>query len=146
MGAGDPIQKDDPVLGPGHISILDCSLLGSTPVFLRWMMHCLNLKNKLGEMGLFGDYSFWGPSLAFGSHPCFAYRAVTQGCELFVTQNEVYKSYQSEPKSPGEQIWGTLAHLYFYSFLPLVPSRVIFDSSKVWGNLILNIAFCVQFY
>lgn len=32
MGAGDPIQKNDTVPWPGHISILDCSLLGSAPV------------------------------------------------------------------------------------------------------------------
>lgn len=31
MGAGDPIQKNDTVPWPGHISILDCSLLGSAP-------------------------------------------------------------------------------------------------------------------
>lgn len=32
MGAGDPIQKSDTVPWPGHISILDCSLLGSGPI------------------------------------------------------------------------------------------------------------------
>lgn len=32
MGAGDPIQKNDTVPWPGHISILDCSLLGCAPV------------------------------------------------------------------------------------------------------------------
>lgn len=32
MGAGDPIRKNDTGPWPGHISILDCSLLGSAPV------------------------------------------------------------------------------------------------------------------
>lgn len=64
------------------------------------MMHCLNLKNKLWKIGLLGDYSFWGQSLAFGSLPYFTYREVIQGCELFVIPSEVFKSYQSEPKSP----------------------------------------------
>ena len=32
MGAGDPIQENDTVPWPGHISILDCSLPGSAPV------------------------------------------------------------------------------------------------------------------
>lgn len=66
-------------------------------------MHCLNLKNKLWKIGLCGDYSFWGHILAFGSHPYFAYRAVIQGCELFVIRNEAFKRYQSEPKSPGNR-------------------------------------------
>lgn len=74
-------------------------------------MHCLNLKNKLWKIGLFGDYSFWGHILAFGSHPYFAYRAVIQGCELFVLPGEVFKSYHSEPKSLGNRFEAHLSIL-----------------------------------
>lgn len=78
-------------------------------------MHCLNLKNKLWKIGLFGDYSFWGHILAFGSHPYFAYREVIRGCELFVIPNEVFKSYQSKPKSQGNKFGDHLS-----TFIPIV--------------------------
>ena len=78
-------------------------------------MYCLKLKNKLWRIGLFGNFSFGGHILAFGSHPYFAYRAMIQGHEVFVIPKEVYKSYQPEPKSPGNRFGDHLS-----IFIPVV--------------------------
>lgn len=53
--------------------------------------------------------------MAFGSHPYFAHRAMVQGLEVFVIPKEVFKAYQSEPKSPGNRFEDHLS-----IFIPVV--------------------------
>ena len=107
-------------------------------------MHCLNLKNKLWKTGLFGDYSFWGHILAFGSHPYFAYRAVIQGYELSVIPNEVFKSYQSEPKSPGNR-FGDHLSIFIPIAFSLWPFQPWFLNPLSLGQPHIMII-CVQFF
>lgn len=96
-------------------------------------MHCLNLKNKLWKTGLFGDYSFWGHILAFGFHSYFAYRAVIQGCELFVIPGEVFKSYQSEPKSPRNRFEDHLS-IFILIIFSLWPFQTWFLNLPSFGT------------